>query len=636
MKQIERINGFCENLSRLVIKVEAAVARNHFDINKICEDVICGLMRELYGFEALRNLNSEEKVNYPGIDLADDEARVAIQVTADRSLDKVKETLRKVIKHGLTEKYDRIIIYCLTRKQQSYSKDAISAVCGNKICFDASSDILDYTDIAAKAGKVAPEKLQAAFDHISAYMDGSDTHASGNQINIDKLTINLPDPTLANEKILHDLQILRTSRQFAEFDLLEETRRFAERCISGQLSGGSSSIRSRALAWCVRILSSDDPVESENMLRLARALAYEPEIDIAEAFLISKRDGRREALAALASKNTPQAASARLFIVNNHDGKAQALDWFSTTDMSPKELDADGKNLLLSLQLELGDWSGAAKTAGLCNDADCEETSILQVNLAFESLLKIVPEEFRPLVYAHLPFQNTAVFLASGEEALKIHRDAQDKFRRATERFRQINMLKAAEVSEGYDMWLALSHPELQSDAQDRLRSILRDPARSARSLRLVPLALAFGIELDLDAVARTLDRQIALLGGPTGDTAVARLSLALTQPSREKVATYIERYRDEIEPYLDVRAIAFIEIEALSLSGQADAAQQAFERLKAAVQLGADEEARLKIILAESTNEEPTAAWRVQYEKTKSLTDLKNLVDALYPASPK
>ena len=628
LKHIELINGFCKNLSRLVFEVDAFVAMNRFDINKICEDVICGLMRELYGFEALRNLNSEEMVNYPGIDLADDEARVAIQVTSDKSLKKVKDTLRKVIKHRLTEKYDRIIIYCLTRKQKSYSKDAISAVCGNKICFDASSDILDYTDIAAKAGKVAPEKLQAAFDHISAYMDGSDTHASGNQINIDELTINLPDPTLANEKILHDLQILRASRQFAEFDLLEETRRFAERCISGQLSGGSFSIRSRALAWCVRILSNDDPVESENILRSARALAYEPEIDIAEAFLISNRDGRSEALAALASKNAPQAASAALFIVNNHDGKAQALEWFRKTDMSPKELDADGKNLLLSMQLELGDWSGAAETTGFCNEADCEETSILLVNLAFESLLKIVPEEYRPFVYAHLPFQNTAVILASGEEALKIHRDAQSKFRRATERFRQINMLKAAEVSEGYDLWLALSHPELQSDAQDRLRSIMCDPARS---LKLVPLALAFGVELDLDAVARAIDRQVALCDGPTGDTAVARFSLALEQPSEEKTAAYIDRHRDELEPCLDVRAVAFVEIEMLSRSGQADAAQQASERLKAAVQLGADEEARLKIILAEGANEEPTAAWRVQYEKTKSLTDLKNLVDTLY-----
>ena len=370
MKHIELINRFRVNLSQLVIEVEASVAMNHFDSNKICEDVVCGVMRELYGFEALRNLNSEEKVNYPGIDLADDDARVAIQVTSDKSLKKIKDTLRKAIKHRLTEKYDRIIIYCLTRKQQSYSKDAISAVCGDDIRFSISSNILDYTDIAVKAGMVSPKRLQTAFDHISDYMQGTNARALGNQNNIDKLTIDLFNSTSADEKILHHLQILRTSRQFAEFDRLGETRRLVEHCMSGQLSGGSSSIRSRALAWFARILSNDDPEEAENVLNFARTLSHEPEIDIAEAFLISKRDGQSQALAALAVKNTPQAASAALFIVTRNDDKAQALEWFRKTDMSPKELDADGKNLLLSLQLELGDWSGAAKTAGFCNDAD--------------------------------------------------------------------------------------------------------------------------------------------------------------------------------------------------------------------------------------------------------------------------
>lgn len=628
MKHIALINSFREELSRLVVEVEASVAMNQLDINKICEDVFCGLLRELYGFKALRNLNSEEKVNYPGIDLADDEARVAIQVTSDKSLDKVKDTLGKVIKHDLTEKYDRIIIYNLTKKQQSYSKAAISAVCGDKISFDASSDILDHRDIVKKAGMAAPKNLQAAFDHLSAYMHGSDARTAGSQSNIDKLTVNLPDPTLADEKILHQLQLLRASRQFAEFDRLGEARRLAKNCLSGQLSSGSNSIRSRTLAWCARILSNDGLTEAESVLSAARALSREPEIDIAEAFLISKRDGRNQALAALASRNTPSAASAALFIVSNHDGKEQALEWFRRTGRSPNDLDADGKNLLLDLQLEQGDWNGAAATASFCSDADCEEMPILLLNLAFESLLKIVPEEYRPLVHVQVPFERAAFFLASGEEALRLHRDAQSKFKLAAERFQQLNMPKAASVAEGYDLWLALSHPELQTDAQDRLRSMLRDPARS---LRLVPLALNFGVKLDLDAVARALDREVALFGGPTSDTAVARLSLALTQSSEEKVAAYIERYRSELEPCLDARAIAFIEIEMLSRSGQADAAQQTFERLKAAVQLGPDEEARLNIILAEGSNEQPTAARRVQYEKTKSLIDLKNLVDALY-----
>ena len=45
---------------------------DHFDINKICEDVFCTIFKEIYGFENLRNLNEDEGKNFPGIDLADD------------------------------------------------------------------------------------------------------------------------------------------------------------------------------------------------------------------------------------------------------------------------------------------------------------------------------------------------------------------------------------------------------------------------------------------------------------------------------------------------------------------------------------------------------------------------------------
>ena len=100
----------------------------HFDVNKVCEDVFCGIFRELFGFKNLRNLNEEEKKNFPGIDLADDEARVAIQVTSDKTLEKIKTSLEIIIKYALHERFDRIIFYILTRKQGSYLQSSINAV----------------------------------------------------------------------------------------------------------------------------------------------------------------------------------------------------------------------------------------------------------------------------------------------------------------------------------------------------------------------------------------------------------------------------------------------------------------------------------------------------------------------------
>ena len=61
MKHIELINQFREEIANLVLEIEASVAMGHFDINKICEDVVCGLFQELFAFDQLSNLNEDER-----------------------------------------------------------------------------------------------------------------------------------------------------------------------------------------------------------------------------------------------------------------------------------------------------------------------------------------------------------------------------------------------------------------------------------------------------------------------------------------------------------------------------------------------------------------------------------------------
>lgn len=172
MKHITVINQFREELSSLSREVETSVAMGHFDINKICEDLFCGIFKELYELENLRNLNADERRNFPGIDLADDEARVAIQVTSDKSLDKVKDGLTKVIKYGLYKQYDRVIFYILTRKQRRYSLQGLDTVCDGKIAFDPNSDILDFTDLATRASNVSPKRLKRVAEILGEYTRG--------------------------------------------------------------------------------------------------------------------------------------------------------------------------------------------------------------------------------------------------------------------------------------------------------------------------------------------------------------------------------------------------------------------------------------------------------------------------------
>lgn len=174
MKHLDLINQFREGLNDVSKEVELSTAMSLYDINLICENLFCGIFKEIYEFSGLRNLNEDEKKNYPGIDLADDQNRVAIQVTSDKTLEKVKDTIRKVKAHKLHEKYDRFIVYCLTTKQGSYSQNSIDKECGSELEFDASSDILDYKDIATKAANTDPLRLKKAVDILGSYQRGCD------------------------------------------------------------------------------------------------------------------------------------------------------------------------------------------------------------------------------------------------------------------------------------------------------------------------------------------------------------------------------------------------------------------------------------------------------------------------------
>ncbi len=147
MKHLDLLNEFRTAMSQLAMQVEAASAMQMYDINKVSENLVLGVLRELYEWRQLRNSNLAERANFPGIDLADDVASVAIQVTATPTLDKLKSTIETFLAHGLDKKYRRVVLYVLGRKQASYSQDAIDRATNGRFKFDTAKDILDYRDV---------------------------------------------------------------------------------------------------------------------------------------------------------------------------------------------------------------------------------------------------------------------------------------------------------------------------------------------------------------------------------------------------------------------------------------------------------------------------------------------------------
>lgn len=160
MRLLNTQNRINQLLTVFVTQVKGAASFGRTDINLVSENVLVPLLAEVYDIPTLRNLNFTEESNYPGIDLADDVARIAFQVTASPGSEKVKETLRKFVSHELYNKYDRVIIYILTEKQKSYSGAGYADIIEGRFHFDPEKDVCDYRDILKRVASFPIDRAQ--------------------------------------------------------------------------------------------------------------------------------------------------------------------------------------------------------------------------------------------------------------------------------------------------------------------------------------------------------------------------------------------------------------------------------------------------------------------------------------------
>jgi len=147
MRQQSTENRINELLAQLVTEVRGATALGLTDINKLCEDCLVPVLNRALDLPRLRNLNQTEKRNFAAIDLADDAAETAIQVTATADRSKVMDTLAKFSAHGLHTRYRRLLVYVLTEKHERYSEAGVREVLGGLIEFDINRDVIDYRDL---------------------------------------------------------------------------------------------------------------------------------------------------------------------------------------------------------------------------------------------------------------------------------------------------------------------------------------------------------------------------------------------------------------------------------------------------------------------------------------------------------
>ncbi len=171
--------------------------------------------------------------------------------------------------------------------------------------------------------------------------------------------------------------------------------------------------------------------------------------------------------------------------------------------------------------------------------------------------MQAVPDELKTLIFWNLPFDAAPIPLADDMASLTQRRFAKNLYARASEAAASLGCIRAGQEASDRALWLGLRDPDTSIEARAELVQSMRDPAHS---LRRLALALQFGLDLDLQAVEREIDRQDALSGGTSLDVALARFSIAFTKGPRE-AAEYIDKHRELLLRYLNPSFVASIEI---------------------------------------------------------------------------
>lgn len=224
MRQLEIENELREVVSRIITQVDLSTKQGRLDTNLSLEDALIPILKAAYNLPNLINLNRRQK-NFPGIDLGDDHDRVAFQVTATTSLEKVKKTLTHFVDKQFYNTFDELYVLMLTNKQSSYSQTSIDAVTNGAFEFSTKNHIIDLGDILAKVSGLripAQERVLNDFKiilgDIKAYLDfNAEGNLQSHTLTSNLITVTPPETVYVAELLLNEASILELAREHLNF-----------------------------------------------------------------------------------------------------------------------------------------------------------------------------------------------------------------------------------------------------------------------------------------------------------------------------------------------------------------------------------------------------------------------------------
>ena len=423
------------------------------------------------------------------------------------------------------------------------------------------------------------------------------------------------------------LSAIRKSRFFGGYPTLDKVDTLVARIIHGNLSDGTSSVKSQALAWCSRLQAFHNTDKAIEYLDIARKLGESEEVEVAEAFILAKTGQLSSAIEKLMSSPSAAKYSACFFIIKLNESVENALQWKDESHLELSDFDADGKIAVINALFSTEQWVLALKNAESISVGEYRNSPALLNQVAMAHLVMVVPPELRNVVLYQVPFASKGFPLFSNEASLVLRNKTIELFSECSLLAREIGLDDAANLVDDYILWLELRDPKRTTSAMLKLENSMSGDPECI--LRRFSMGLQFGVNVDLVAIENEVDRQTAITRGKSVVAGLARFALVQTKRTPKEMVQYIDANRQQLTSFIHKDSLYLLEIEALIKSGLVNDAESRLSAIGSG-EITASARESLKNMIAAASGADALALSIAQFEKTSSITDLAYLVKQL------
>ena len=598
-------------LGRFSAEVKAAGAASLNDIGVASDMFLVELLRETYGLQGLRNLNAE-KANFPGLDLADDTAGVAFQVTSERDLPKMLKTLKTSIAHGLHKRYRKIRVFVTSERQNRYKQSSIDAVTAGELAFDGTSDILDYRDLLKLYKHYELDRLKRIVTILRKHLP---SHSSSEMATQHTEALERDVATRFKEAL--------DQGPFPEFGERNLLAPLAQQMLEEYREVLPKSLRRTILLRAARraaILKHLDA--ADRFFAAAQGLGTGEDAAV-EALIVEGRGDGEAAVRRVRDLRDMESIATMLGILTRERGGDVALNWMRSADIQPQSLTAIAVITLSGIYVRLDQIEQFLELLEKVPAAVFDDSPYLVFLRGILRVVSVLPKPDQIGSLGGIPpaIEAGAPILAPAPLAQRLDAAMQD-LQRFIPLGRTLKLAVAVPTAEWFLTWAALLHPHRAAAAKAQLGEDVTD---FPKALRRVQLAFRYLSGFDPAPLAQHLAGREAV-GGWDDEELYAALILTLHSGDHRAVAALIAKYRPRLQQRLPPQMTLLVEVTALALAKDASSARAVLDAHRDATEPAIV--SRLETEIAKAEGADPVAQYIALYQKLGTVHELRALVD--------